>query len=385
MTIYVNARFLAQPLSGVQRYARELLTALDRGLAADSGLRRKLGPVVALHPLGPVADPGWQVIERRALRGGQGHFWEQVALARAARGGVLLSLGNSGPLLHPRQIICFHDVNVWALPEAFSGRYRAWHRALRPLLARRAAALITVSRFSAGELAARLGVGAERFAVIANSAGHIRSVKPDATVLRRHGLAAGEYLLTVGNRSPNKNLARLVDAHRLAGAAVPPLVVVGGAVPGLAQDTGGAGARLLGRVTDGELRALYEGAAGFVFPSLYEGFGIPPLEAMELGVPVLAARGSALPEVLGEAPAWFDPRDVADMARALRGFAGSTAAERAAMVDAGRARAASFTWEASAERLAALLARVQQPEGRTSASAVRPIRPRSVARLISRR
>ncbi|KUJ73198.1 hypothetical protein AVO45_15775 [Ruegeria marisrubri] len=385
MTIYVNARFLTQPLSGVQRYARELLAALDRALAADPDLRRRLGPVVALHPAEPVADPGWTVIERRPVPDGNGHLWEQAALARAARDGVLLSLGNSGPLLHRRQVICFHDANVWLVPEAFSLRYRMLHRVLRPQLARRAAALITVSRYSASELAARLRVGTDRFSVIPNSAVHIRSVAPDASALQRHGLKRAGYLLTVGNRSSNKNISRLVAAHRLAGPALPQLVIAGGAVPGLARAGDETGARFLGRVTDGELRALYEGAAGFVFPSLYEGFGIPPLEAMELGVPVLAARDSALPEVLGGAPIWFDPRDEVDMARALRNFAGLSTADRAAMVAAGRKRALAFTWEASAARLAKLLEQLQQPVGRTSVSAVRQIRSKSTARLMSRR
>ncbi|WP_425045973.1 glycosyltransferase family 4 protein [Primorskyibacter sp. S87] len=386
--IFLNARFLTQPVSGVQRYARELVGALDDALATGCP---GFGPVVALHPKGEIEDPGWQAIELRAASGGQGHFWEQGALARAAWSGVLLSLGNSGPLLHPRQVICFHDANIWALPEAFSPRYRVLHRALRPPLARRAKGLMTVSRFSAMDLAPRLGVDARRFEIVPNSAAHILNIAPDARVLQRFGLTSGAYLLSVGNQSPNKNLRRLVIAHGQCGPDVPKLVVAGGRVPGLAagQGTGLAtvASRVIttGRVSDAELRALYDGAKGFVFPSLYEGFGIPPLEAMQLGVPVLASRRTALPEVLGDAPIWFDPMEISDIARSLQAFARLDKCARARMAAAGRGVASRFTWANSAGRLIELLRRVQQPDGKRTVSAVRPISPRSVARLTWRK
>jgi glycosyltransferase involved in cell wall biosynthesis len=258
-------------------------------------------------------------------------------------------------------VLALHDANIYDIPDAFSRPYRMWHRALRPRLARRAAALITVSRFSARALAGHLGVPEARFHIVPNGADHIHRVAPDPSVLRRHGLAPQGYLLSVGNQSPNKNIARLIAAHGAADGL--PLVVVGGGVPGVACATVCASGRvrLPGRVSDGQLRALYDGAAGFVFPSLYEGFGIPPLEAMACGVPVLAARGTALPEVLGDAALWFDPRDTADITRALCRFAGLTAAERAILIAKGRARARSFTWDASAVRLMQVLAGAVAP------------------------
>jgi glycosyltransferase involved in cell wall biosynthesis len=167
----------------------------------------------------------------------------------------------------------------------------------------------------------------------------------------------------VGNRSPNKNIARLVAAHRRLGDGALPLVIAGGAVPGLADAGGGAGARYLGRVSDSELRALYAAADGFLFPSLHEGFGIPPLEAMALGVPVLAARRAAMPEVLGDAAMWFDPMSVADMTRAMCAFADMAPDKRARMIAAGRVRAAGFNWAESAARLISLLRRAQAGVG----------------------
>lgn len=354
MRLAINARFLSQALSGVQRFGREITSALDARLCAEPELRARLGPVVAYAPVG-AKNPGWQAIELRHVPGGQGHVWEQGALRRAARNQLLLSPGNAGPLLHPQQVLVLHDANLWEIPEAYSRPYAWLHRALRPRLAHRVTGLVTVSRYSARQLSAILGVDEARFSIVPNAAEHVLRTTAKPGVLRRHGLTKNGYLLCVGNQSPNKNIGPLVAAHGAAGD-LPPLVVAGGAAPGLTEARPGA-VRALGRVCDGALRALYEGAAGFVFPSLHEGFGIPPLEAMELGCPVLAARAGAMPEVLGNAVLWCDPASVPDMARGLRALAGLSAAERTALVKAGRARASGYRWSRSLDLLLPVLAR----------------------------
>lgn len=353
MTVYINGRFLTQPISGVQRYAREVLGALDAELATTPSLRERLGPIEVLVPH-EVDAPPWHVLRRRVVRGGHGHLWEQGALWRASRNGVLISLGNSGPLRHRAQVLCLHDANMWDIPNAYAKRYRAVHRALRPPLARRAAALLTVSRHSACALAPRVGVSEDRFRILPNSADHALSWPAGRDAPRRYGLVPGGYLLTVGNRSPNKNLAALIAAHAACGTKVPPLAIVGGSVPGVATEDAQDGARVmcLGRVPDSDLRGLYEGAAGFVFAALHEGFGIPPLEAMRLGVPVICARSGAMPEVLGDAPLWFDPRDQVDMAAALRSFAEMTPAQLAKMRRQGHVQADLYQWRRTALALA---------------------------------
>ncbi|MEM6897207.1 MAG: glycosyltransferase family 1 protein [Pseudomonadota bacterium] len=353
--LYVNGRFLTQPISGVQRYAWELLGALDDLLEAQPGA---LGPVEVLVPRA-VTPPAWKALRLRIVPGGRGHGWEQVTLARAAWDGVLLSLGNSGPLAHPRHVLCLHDAHIYEMPQAFSPRYRLWHRALRPALARRAAALITVSDHSAQQLGTHLKLDPARFNIVPNSAEHVLRLPAAPGAPRHYGLTPGGYLLSVGNQSPNKNLAALALAHAAAGSDTLPLAIVGGDVPGIAQARPErSGLHLLGRVPDADLRGLYEGAAGFVFPSLHEGFGIPPLEAMQLGVPVLCARSGAMPEVLGDAPIWFSARDPADINRALRAFAGLSAGDRAAMVARGRKVAARYTWRGSAAKMLQILERL---------------------------
>ncbi|WP_299154532.1 glycosyltransferase family 1 protein [uncultured Tateyamaria sp.] len=358
MTVYINGRFLTQPVSGVQRYAREMMGALDACLGASPSMQARLGPVEVLVPRA-VPAPGWSTLGVRVVRGGKGHMWEQGALYQASKDDVLVSLGNSGPLRHRAHILCLHDANLFEIPRAFGRRYRVAHRLLRPALAQRAAALLTVSQHSAGVLSHHLGVPADRFTIVPNSAEHVLRWPHAPGVLATYGLTRGRYLLSVGNQSPNKNLGALIAAHELAGPDVPPLVLVGGDVPGVTHAEAGQGTRALGRVPDSHLRALYEGAAAFVFPSLHEGFGIPPLEAMQLGVPVLCARSGAMPAVLGNAPLWFDPLDVVDMARALRTFARMAPSERAAMQVIGKAMAAQYRWDQSARRLAGIVVRVR--------------------------
>ncbi len=119
MTLFINGRFLTQPVSGVQRYAHEILRALDARLASSAALRVLLGPVEVLVPC-DVDAPDWQVLRLRVVRGGQGHLWEQTTLYRASRDGILVSLGNSGPLRHRAHVLCLHDANLFEIPEAFS-------------------------------------------------------------------------------------------------------------------------------------------------------------------------------------------------------------------------------------------------------------------------
>ena len=352
MPLYINGRFLTQPVSGVQRYAREVLGALDDMLVRDP----LHGPVEVLVPH-PVPHPDWRVLQVRVVRGGRGHVWEQGALYRASCDGVLLSLGNSGPLRHRAQVLCLHDANLFDIPQAFSARYRAWHRVLRPVLARRAAALLTVSTHSAKALAHHLGVARERFDIVPNSAEHVLEWPTRPKVPARYGLRPGGYFLSVGNQSPNKNIARLVAAHAQA-RGVPPLALVGGGVPGVTYQAAGQGAHMLGRVPDADLRGRYEGAAGVGFPSLYEGFGIPPLEAMQLGVPVLCARSGAMPDVLGQGAMWVVPRDTADMTRTLESFSAMDSPHRMTRIEIGRAVAAKYRWSDSAARVLAAIERV---------------------------
>lgn len=356
--VFINGRFLVQPLSGMQRYAEELVGALDAKLAGDPALAARWRFTVLVPRGDRRASRIWRHVTVREIGRLKGHAWEQLDLARAARSGTLVSLGGTGPVLHRRQIVAMHDANVFAHPEAFAGAYGRFHRALRPVLARRARRLITISRFSAAELGRHCRIAETAFTIIHDSAEHILAVHPAPKILARNGLQPGQYLLCVGNLSPNKNLKAAVAALPHIRHDSLQMAIAGGgvaAVFGSVAAVSGQRIRLLGRVTDGELRALYEHAAAFIFPSIYEGFGVPPLEAMALGCPVIASSTTAMPEILGEAPMYFDPVDPEMLAARVNALLDDPAA-RTRQIAAGFRQAKIYSWATGAQTLLTLIA-----------------------------
>jgi glycosyltransferase involved in cell wall biosynthesis len=359
----LNARTLGAPQSGVQRYTRELA-----------------------NRLGAVAT---RVAPTRRAQGVAGHLWEQLILPLRCRGRLLFSPGNTGPLLHRRQVVTIHDASTFDQPEAFTGLFGRWYRWLLPRLARRAQGIITVSQFSRDRLAATLGIPAKKIAVVYNG---VTPPPPapspvELAATRERLDLAGKFLLCVGSRDPRKNLERLVAAFVAADLAGYTLVLAGGGNPRLfssapaATTRARARVRELGHVDEPTLEALYALAAGFVFPSLYEGFGLPPLEAMARGCPVLCSDATSLPEVCGRpfteggACLYFSPHDPAAITAALRTFVQLPAAHREGMIAAGRRQAARFTWDRCARETAAVVtefAALAEPRPATTA-ARRPV------------
>lgn len=264
--------------------------------------------------------------------------WSRVELprrARAARADVIHhALPASAPGALP-QVVTVHDLAFERLPAAFDPRFRAFARRAHRRAAHRAGAVVCPSRTTATDLAALWGVPRERIVVAPHGPGQ----EPPAH-------RAGEHFLYVGDAEPRKNLATLLAGYAAYRARTPdpvPLVLAGrgpaGAVAG--------GVRGAGPVDAHGLADLYARALALVHPALHEGFGMTPLEAMHAGVPVLAARSPGLTETCADAAAYFDPRDPADLARALAELAGD-AGRRAELADRGTARAGEFSWERSA-------------------------------------
>lgn len=360
--VVFNGRCFSQPLTGVQRYGLETLVALDRWLGREPRHLARTAWQLAL-PLDARDLPLLDHFEFSVLPFGRGHAWEQLSLAGFARGAYLVNPSYSAPLFKRRQLITAHDAGPKAHPATYTRRYRAWNGLVMGWLAPRVDTLMTVSNFSARELRRHYHLSRDDLVVGVSGWEHlVRDEDPaardavDADVLRRHGLQPGGYLLAVGSPKANKNFGLLPRALALLeGQAVPPLVIVGAADSALYRGVAAAPAgttRALGAVTDIELRALYRHAAWFVFPSVYEGFGLPALEAMALGCPVLAARAASIPEVCGDAALYFDPHDPAALAALLRrACAPGFAAERAVLVAQGRRRLALYRWELNARIL----------------------------------
>ena len=344
--LFINGRFLTQPMSGVQRYAREIVRALDkRSDAADR--------YVLLTPVG-ADDLQLTTLPVQTVRGGRGHLWEQTALAWASRHGRLLSLGGSGPVLHPRQVVVVHDAAVFRHPEHFRRGYAALHRTLGRRLARQAR-LATVSDFSRRELAAVLNLSPSDITVAPNSADHLGAVTSDPAVIDSLDLTTRPYFVALGNLSPNKNLAVAIRAlTRLSDPSI--RLVLIGARPAAIFDQPAVQTdpRLIfaGRRSDAEVAALLDGAHGLIFPSLYEGFGIPPLEAFVQGCPAVVSDIPATREVCADAALYFAPHDDAALADHMTRLLTATDPARR---DAGLRSAALYSWSRSAEILDDLL------------------------------
>jgi glycosyltransferase involved in cell wall biosynthesis len=350
MRLALNGRFLSQRVTGVQRHARELVRAIDGRLERDSDARSGL-QVTLLAPPDATYDLDLRRIAVRPVGRLQGQSWEQLDLPRYSRGQLLLSMGNTGPALVRRQLLTIHDASFFAVPEAYSPAFRRYYRLLVPYLARRVARVLTVSRFSADELKRWTGISETHIRIIPGGHEHILATAADPTILERHGLSDRRFVLAVGSLSRHKNLEAVIGAMQLLGPHGWTCAFAGPVNPrifGALPPGTGTGVKQLGYVTDAELRALYQGAACLVYPSRYEGFGLPPLEAMACGCPVIVSRSASLPEVCGEAALYVDADDHQQLATAIRRV---MCEENLALQlrRLGHERATQWTWDRSAD------------------------------------
>jgi glycosyltransferase involved in cell wall biosynthesis len=365
--------------SGIGRYLRTLLPLVLPRLTAERirllASRGLLDGAAWLN--GASFDPRIELAETSAPIYSVAE--QMLALRGAYRDSDLLWVPHyNAPLRYGgRLVVTFHDIAPLAMPEILENRLkRAYARLLIESAARRASAILCVSAFTQRELIERLHVPAEKTTVT-----HL-GLAADWNTAPPHTEADGvPYLLYVGNIKPNKNLGLLLRAFAAVCDRLPHRLVLAGRMRGfgtedaaaLAQAESMAGrVRLAGEVSDAELRSLYAGAAVLVMPSLYEGFGLPLLEAMQLGCPVLSSSAASLPEVAADAALYFDPRSQhseAELAACLLRVLDPAA--MCALAERGRERVRAFSLERCAELTAGVLNR--QMELAASGAKSRPI------------
>jgi glycosyltransferase involved in cell wall biosynthesis len=354
----INGRFLTQPVTGVQRYAREITSALDRLIAEGHPWARDLS-IEIVCPRGAEQDLRLKRIAVRAVGRGSGYYWEQLELPAAARGGIL-SFCNVGPLTANRHVLCIHDVNTFLSPASYSWKFRALYRWLLPTLGRAAARVVTVSNFSADQIG-RLGIAPRsKITVIPNGREHaLRWIGRHSPSTR--AVAGDQTIVLIGSPAPHKNVGMLLGLSKDLAAAGLKLAVVGSldAKVFASSQVGQVDRSVcwLGRLTDAEIAALLQDCLCLAFPSLTEGFGLPALEAMALGCPVVVSDRASLPEICGDA-ALYAPPD--EPHRWLAHFLElkKDCELRVELGRRGMAAAQRYSWPLSAERYLEVLAEV---------------------------
>jgi glycosyltransferase involved in cell wall biosynthesis len=321
--VVVNGRFLTQPLTGVQRYAFEvvrrfpgLIKVIVPGSIAP--VYKSIFNTVIIDPLG------------RFVQGGSlGHVWEQVALPRwVGKNGLLWSPCGSGPLKVKNQIVTIHDIAHLEHPEWFNWRFVRWYRFLVPRLVQRVQRIVTVSNFTKDRLVVMLNVPPEKISVIPNGVDvrfQPRALEEVAKTRNILGIPSQNYVLSLCSLEPRKNLRQLLKAWNNVCQQLPDdvwLVLAGskgkrGVFQEVLFDKLPPRVYFTGYVPDEYLPALYSGALAFVYVSLYEGFGLPPLEAMACGTPVITSNVTSLPEVVGNAALLVNPYNTEDISSGI--------------------------------------------------------------------
>lgn len=356
MAFAINGKFTSQPVTGVQRVAYELTRAMQ--------MDAKLGDEVEVFVPQNAIEPGALLKHQRRFPWLRGTLWEQITLPIATRGMTLLNLCNTNPLFKRGQVVMVHDMSIYDVPHGFSRKFRLWYRICFAMLQRMQPVVLTVSSYSKSRICHHMKIDESRVSVIHPGADHLDRVVPNPAILSRLALEKDAYCVIVGSLDPRKNLQRVLEAvDKLGHLAELKFVVVGGKNPRIFQSESAekienaAHSKQVvwaGFVSDGELKALYENAGCLVFPSLYEGFGLPPLEAMYCGCPVIASSRTSIPEACGDAAMYCDATSADDIAEKISRMM-NDAELRHRHRTMGLLHAREFRWEYSAQKVLEIL------------------------------
>jgi glycosyltransferase involved in cell wall biosynthesis len=344
--VVMNARTLSGSMGGQQRVTDEIAKRLKR-----------------LESIAPATS----------LLGTKGHVWEQAILPFKLKGRWLWSPSGTGPIAVKKQIVTMHDAAPFDVPECFSPSFARFYQTLLPLLARRATKIVTVSEFSRRQLAFHLKIPQKTIDVIYNgvsSAFHPSPLEDIAKVAQNFELPE-RYMLVAATADSRKNFAGLVKAWQDVSEFLSPdlhLIAMGNLKRTHVfgdHDLSALQARRfrhIGFVSDEDLAPLITGAEAFLFPSLYEGFGLPILEAMACGTPVLTSNCGAMQEIAGQAACLIDPHDPQSLREGLLHMARDENLKIRLRAE-GLVHAQKYTWEKAADAYQALFAQLEEGNG----------------------
>jgi glycosyltransferase involved in cell wall biosynthesis len=334
--ILVNTRTLAGKTTGVQRYTKSILDQ----------------HAFACETVAPA---------NRMSSGLKGHTWEQVILPGLTRGKLLWSPANTGPVLVRNQVVTIHDASPLDHPEWFTPQFARVYQAILPRVARTARVVITDSEFSRSRLLQHIpGIDAKVKVVLLGVDARFQPASPAETAqVRERYKLERDFVLFLGSIEPRKNLRNVLLAwaqvlHHFPNVDLVVAGAGGNAFKSVELEPLPARVHFMGHFEDRDLPALYGAAVAFVYPSFYEGFGLPPLEAMASGVPVIVSTAPALREVVGNAGMVVDPHQPEQIASALNSLLEDADLRRDLRAQ-GLARAGLFTWEWTAQQTARIL------------------------------
>lgn len=352
LQIVINARFLTQRTTGVHRFAIEI----------SKYLKKEFPEAVFLAPPQIIDAALGELLDVHTFGRSKGQIWEQFELPyylRRQGKPFLLNLCNTAPMLYKNKMVTIHDLAFMEEPEWFVKKFRYYYNFLIPRIAHQSKKVITVSDFSRSQLISKLQIAPEEVKVIYNAVSkrfHPTSKKEKDAIENPHG----KYILSVSSLDPRKNFKRLVLAYNQLQPKDTKLLIVGSESK-LFTDTqlkeviqSNPSIVLTGYVSDQELVRLYQLAEVFVYPSLFEGFGIPPLEAMACGCPTIVSNTSSLPEVCGDASLYCDPYQPESIALAIQKILNNDIL-REELIQKGFKQVQNYDWERSTKQLAQII------------------------------
>lgn len=305
----VNGRYLTQKATGVHRYAFEICNKLhEMGVDFHVAIPREIHPDYKFS---------FKTVKCGTLKT---HAWEQISLPHYLKGignPLLISFTGCGPLMYKNQIMTIHDVSHERYPEWFSKNYYRFYHYMMPRIGRKAHAILTVSEFSKKEIVETLNLDAEKIHVIHSNVPFHNKPSEDEILNFKCDSKVERYILAVSSMDPRKNFERLVNAFQKIEDKSVKLYIIGMSfkafnTPDL-QKLIGDNIYLPGYISDDALQNMYQNALLSVYPSLYEGFGLPPLESMTYGCPAINSDIPALREVSEDAALYVDPYDEEDI------------------------------------------------------------------------
>ena len=237
----------------------------------------------------------------------KGHLWEQIELPLYSKDGILLNFCGCAPILKKNQIVTIHDAAVCAMPESFSFLFRTWYKFMFYIVGKRAKKVFTVSNFSKKEINKYFNIPLEKIDVTYNGIDHMKNIKPDESIFSKCTIEKNNYVLAVSSLNPSKNFKLILETAKISPEIN--FVIAGGTNSTVFKEQGleiASNVKFIGYVSDEELVALYKYASCFVYPSIYEGFGIPPLEAMFFNCPVILSDIEVFKEIYMDSVLYCD-------------------------------------------------------------------------------